>query len=180
MAKFSRAFPLGFVCSLPAASLVAAALAAVACGPSYDDHTIKTAEDRLKEQEELAYQAELRERNKPQASAEVVDEAERPGAFDEKQADLELKRATRSAETCPEVVTGDKMPHGKTTVTLTFALDGSVAEATIPPPFEGTRMGDCALNAYQAIIVPPYSGERKVITWDVNLEKPKAGKTSKK
>ena len=31
-----------------------------------------------------------------------------------------------------------------------------------------------AWDAYQAVIVPPYSGERKVITWDVNLEKPKA------
>lgn len=173
MAEFSRAFPLGV--------LYAVALAAVACGPSYDDRTIKTAEDRLREQEELAYQEELRARNKPAAGGgEVVDEADRPGAFDEKQADLELRRATRSAETCPEVVTGDKVPYGKTTVTITFALDGSVAEATIPPPYEGTRIGDCALNAYQAVIVPPYAGERKVITWDVNLEKPKQEKASKK
>jgi hypothetical protein len=181
MAKFSRAFPLSLVCvgSLRAGWLAALAFGAVACGPSYDEHTIKTADDRLKEQEELAYQEELRARNKPEATGEVVEETEKPGAFDDKQADLELKRATRSAETCPEVVTGDKVPHGKTTVTLTFALDGSVAEATIAPPFEGTRIGDCALNAYQAIIVPPYTGERKVITWDVNLEKPKAEKASK-
>jgi hypothetical protein len=45
-----------------------------------------------------------------------------------------------------------------------------VASASIPPPYEGTRLGNCVLNAYQALIVPPYSGERKVITWDVNLE----------
>lgn len=153
---------------------------ALGCGPSYDDRSIKTADDRLREQEELAYQEELRSRNKPAAGGEVVEEAEKPGVFDEKQADLELKRATRSAETCPEVVSGDKVPYGKTTVTLTFALDGSVAEATIPPPYEGTRLGDCALNAYQAIIVPPYSGERKVITWDVNLEKPKESSKKQK
>jgi hypothetical protein len=174
MAKFSRAFPLSWVLS-------GVALAAIACGPSYDERTIKTADDRLKEQEALAYQEEQRARTKPEAgSGEVVEEAEKAGAFDDKQADLELRRATRSAETCPEVVTGDKIPHGKTTVTLTFALDGSVAEATIPPPYEGTRIGDCALNAYQAIIVPPYSGERKVITWDVNLEKAKEEKPAKK
>jgi hypothetical protein len=177
MAKFSRAFPLFWVCSM---ALGAAALGAAGCGPSYDEHSIKTADDRLKEQEELAYQEELRSRTKPEASGEVVEEAEKVGVFDDKQADLELRRATRSAETCPEVVTGDKVPHGKTTVTLTFALDGSVAEATIPPPYEGTRIGDCALNAYQAIIVPPYSGERKVITWDVNLEKAKEEKAPKK
>lgn len=178
MAKFSRAFPLSWVCAVALGGVLLGG--AVACGPSYDERTIKTADDRLKEQEELAYQEELRSRNKPEATGEVVEEAEKPGGFDDKQADLELKRATRSAETCPEVVTGDKIPHGKTSVTITFALDGSVAEATIPPPFEGTRIGDCALNAYQAIIVPPYSGERKVITWDVNLEKPKAEKASKK
>jgi hypothetical protein len=150
-------------------------LVVAGCGPSYDERSIKTADERMKEQEELAYQEELRARNKPTATG-VVAEAEKPGEFDEKQADLELKRATRSAETCPDVVTGDKVPHGQTSVTLTFALDGSVAEATIPPPFEGTRLGDCVLNAYQAVIVPPYSGQRKVLTWDVNLAAPKPEK----
>ncbi len=167
--------------SLAPGVVLAAAFSAVAafgCGPSYDDHSIKTADDRLKEQEALAYEEEQRSRNKPAATG-AVEESEKPGDFDDKQADLELHRATRSAETCPDVVTGDKVPHGKTSVTLTFALDGSVAEATIPPPFEGTRLGDCALNAYQAVIVPPYSGERKVITWDVNLEPTKPAKEEK-
>jgi hypothetical protein len=144
-----------------------------ACGPSYDQHTIKTADDRLKEQEALAYQDELKERNKQSSDNGAVADAEKRGAFDDKQADLEFKRATRSAETCPQVVAGDNVPYGKTTVTVTFALDGSVASATIPPPFEGTRLGNCVINAYQALIVPPYTGERKVVSWDVNLEKPK-------
>jgi hypothetical protein len=107
-----------------------------------------------------------------------VEEKERPGVFDDRQAELEFQRATRSAETCPDVVIGDS-PHGKTAVTVTFALDGSVASASIPPPFEETRLGNCVLNAYQALIVPPYAGERKVITWDVNLEK-KAGAAEEK
>jgi hypothetical protein len=148
------------------------------CGPSYDDRTIKTADDRMKEQEQLAYEEELRARNKP-ASTGAAPEAEKPGEFDEKQAELEFQRATRSAETCPEVVTGDNVPHGKTAVTVTFALDGSVAAATIPPPYEGTHLGNCVLNAYQALIVPPYSGERKVMTWDVNLAKAKSDKSEK-
>jgi hypothetical protein len=150
----------------------------VGCGPSYEDRSIKTSNDRLREQEELAYRDEQRARTKPAATG-GVEESERPGEFDDKQADLELRRATRSAETCPDVVTGDKVPHGKTGVTITFALDGSVAEATIPPPYEGTRLGDCVLNAYTAVIVPPYSGERKVITWDVNLEKAEKAKEEK-
>ncbi len=158
----------GISCAFLLAAPLAAALA---CGPSYDDRTIKTADDRIREQEELAYQEELRQRNKPKTGGGELLETERPGAFDEKQAELEFQRATRSAETCPEVVMGENMPSGKTSVTVTFALDGSVASATIPPPFEDTRLGNCVLNAYQALIVPPYSGERKVITWDVNLEK---------
>jgi hypothetical protein len=169
MAKFSSAFPV--------AAAVTVALV-VSCGPSYDDRTIKTADDRLREQEALAYQEEQRAHTQPSGAA--AEELEKPGEFDDKQADLELRRATRSAETCPDVVTGDKVPRGKTSVTLTFALDGAVAEATIPPPFEGTRLGDCVLNAYTAVIVPPYSGERKVITWDVNLEKAKEEKPPKK
>jgi hypothetical protein len=160
-------------------AVLSVAAVGAGCGPGYDESTIKTAEDRLKEQEQLAYEEELRNKNKPAATG-VVEETERPGVFDEKQADLELKRATRSAETCPDVVTGDKAPRGKTSVTITFSLDGSVAEATIPPPYEGTRLGDCVLNAYQALIVPPYSGERKVITWDVDLDKPKAEEKSSK
>jgi hypothetical protein len=178
MAKFS----LSLGVSLLPARVVAVALSAgyaLGCGPSYDDHSIKTAEDRLKEQEQYAYEEELRARNKPAATGNV-EESEKLGEFDDKQADLELRRATRSAETCPDVVSGDKVPHGKTSVTITFALDGSVAEATIPPPYEGTRLGDCVLNAYQALIVPPYTGERKVITWDVNLEKAKEEKPAKK
>lgn len=153
--------------------------AVVACGPSYDDRTIKTADDRIKEQEELAYQEELRQRNKPATGGAAVEEKEKVGAFDDRQAELEFQRATRSAETCPDVVTGDGGPSGKTSVTVTFALDGSVASATIPPPFEDTRLGNCVLNAYQALIVPPYSGERKVITWDVNLEKKAAAASEK-
>jgi len=148
----------------------------LACGPSYDDRTIKTADDRMKEQEQLAYEEEQRARNKPATTGEAAPEAEKLGAFDEKQAEMEFQRATRSAETCPDVVSGENVPHGKTAVTVTFALDGSVAAATIPPPFDGTRLGNCVLNAYQALIVPPYSGERKVITWDLNLEKAKTEK----
>ena len=160
------------VMSKPLLSVGAFVLAAssLACGPSYDEHTIKTPNDRVREQEELAYQEEQKARTKPATEGAAPDEADKPGLFDEKQAELEFQRATRSAETCPDVVAGEGVPHGKTSVTVTFALDGSVASATIPPPFQETRLGNCVLNAYQAIIVPPYSGERKVMTWDVNLE----------
>jgi hypothetical protein len=170
MSRPGISFALSSAAGSLAAPLLLSLAALIGCGPSYDDRTIKTADDRIREQEELAYQEELRQRNKPATGGVTVEEKEKVGAFDDRQAELEFQRATRSAETCPEVVT-DGGPGGKTSVTVTFALDGSVASASIPPPFEGTRLGNCVLNAYQALIVPPYSGERKVITWDVNLER---------
>jgi hypothetical protein len=158
------------------------ALYAWGCGSS-NDGRIKTPEDRLAEQEKLAYEEEQRQRSKPkQAPPEA--EAERAGAFDKAQTDMELTRATRSAETCSEVVTGSDVPHGETSVTLTFANDGSVGEAQIPAPFAGTRIGECVLNAYKAVIVPPYSGQLEIVTWTVSLKPPKPApppeKSSKK
>lgn len=163
--------------SIPVVLSCAFALYAWGCGSS-NDGRIKTPEERLAEQEQLAYQEELRERSKPKQAAPEA-EAERAGAFDKAQADLELTRATRSAETCSEVVTGSDVPHGETSVTLTFANDGSVAEAQIPPPFTGTRIGECVLNAYKGVILPPYSGELEVVTWTVSLKAPKAAPAEK-
>jgi hypothetical protein len=157
------------------------ALCAWGCGSS-NEGRIKTPEDRLAEQEKLAYEDEQRQRSKPKEAAPEA-EAERAGAFDKAQTDMELTRATRSAETCSEVVTGTDVPHGETSVTLTFANDGSVGEAQIPAPFAGTRIGECVLNAYKAVIVPPYSGELQVVTWNVSLKAPKPAapeKSSKK
>jgi hypothetical protein len=175
--SFTRGASLGLLTVVGAGVLPALV---VGCGPSYDDRTIKTANERLQEQEQLAYEEEQRKRANPTTGGDAVEDPDRPGEFDDKQAELEFKRATRSAETCPDVVTDEKSPRGKTAVTVTFALDGSVASATIPPPYEGTRLGNCVLNAYQALIVPPYSGERKVITWDVDLDKPKANEKAAK
>jgi hypothetical protein len=155
---------------------VALVLGVLGCGG--DKPTIKTAEDRLAEQERLAYEDEQRERAKPKEAVPAAEE-EQAGAFDEQQADLELKRATRSAETCAEVVEGS--PTGETSVTITFANDGTVGEARVPAPFAGTRGGDCILNAYKGVIVPPYTGELKIMTWALTIKAPpKAAKGDKK
>lgn len=147
------------------------------CGSS-NEGKIKTPEERLAEQEQLAYEEELKNRSKPKQAVPEPEE-ERAGAFDKGQSDLELTRATRSAETCSEVVTGSDVPHGETSVTLTFANDGSVAEARIPAPFAGTRIGECVLNAYKGVILPPYSGELEVVTWTLSLKAPKPAPAEK-
>lgn len=142
----------------------------LACRPSYDERSIKTPAERLRDQEEAAYRAELERRKRPQ-DTQTFEDPDAPGAFDHKGAELELKRATRSAETCPAVADDGKVKPAKTSVTLVFAKDGSVAEATVPPPFADTRLGNCVLNAYRGLFVQPYAGEREVITWDVDLTK---------
>ncbi len=158
---------------LASSAFLAGALVAgfLGCGPRYDESTIKTPQQRMLEQEELAYKEELEARERKDEPGAAV-EIDKPGAFDEQQAELELKRATLSAETCPDVVGDPKMPTGNTTVTLTFAHDGSVSEVTIPPPFEGTRLGTCVLNAYKGLFVPPYTGEDQVMSWEVTLDGP--------
>jgi hypothetical protein len=55
-----------------------------------------------------------------------------------------------------------------------------VAEAQIPAPFAGTRIGECVLNAYKGVILPPYSGELEVVTWNVSLKAPKPAEKGKK
>ena len=98
---------VGFVLS---GVLAALGTSSVGCGPRYDESTIKTPQERMLEQEELAYEEELAARDRKDEGAPV--ELDKPGEFDEQQAEMELKRATLSAETCPDVVGDPKMPTG--------------------------------------------------------------------
>lgn len=170
MKRFIRVFSASSARLVACEALLLGMAISVGCGPSYNESTIKTAEDRMREQEELAYKDELADRNR--ADDDNDDFEEEVGGFDEKHANLEFKQATLSAETCPEVAVADKKPlSGNTSVTVTFGRDGLVTAASIPPPFEGTQLGSCVLNAYKRINVPPYRGEIKVITWDLKLKK---------
>src|SRR5262245_34280734 len=72
-----------------------------ACGGGGGSSRAKTPRELIADQEKAAdEQAEESKRNPPPVSAEETD-AEKKAKFDKKQADLELKRAARSAESCP-------------------------------------------------------------------------------
>ena len=137
-----------------------------ACGgPSNSGQGVKTPEQLVADQENLAdQQAKEREDNPPAVS----DEPEQKKPFDKRQADLEVKRAQRSAETCPSAVT-EQGPGGTAKVTLTFANDGHVKEATIAAPFDDTPVGKCAINAMKAVIVPPFEGGDESVDVELNL-----------
>jgi hypothetical protein len=139
------------------------------------DH-VKTPDELIAEQE--AAGAEQMKKQKDSSDYDdttgTTDEDKRRG-WDTKQADIELHRASHSAESCPESTqekaTKGKPPAlGKATLALTFANDGHVKAATISDPFgEDTTIGKCVLRAMKAIIVPAYQGDEQVVNWEIDL-----------
>lgn len=162
-----------------------------ACGPSYGGQDVKTPDQLVDEQDQIEQADEKNKKARgvgddSALSNQETDEEKRKD-FDRKQVDLELKRATRSAESCPGVVAEEEKkgehPRGDTRVSITFKEDGTVGQVVIPSPFDGTPIGECVIRAYKAVIVPPYKGGDQIVDWDVSLkDQAKAGgdKKSKK
>lgn len=166
-----------------AALFIPVALVFACGGPSSSGQGVKTPDELIAEQEALAAEQEKQEGDKPVVEAGETD-LEQKNKFDKRQADLELKRAARSAETCPSAVT-EQSPGGKATVKMTFGNDGHVKDASISAPFDENAVGKCALNAMKAVVVPPFDGPEESVEWELNLEKKEepakdAGKTKKK
>jgi len=159
------------------------ALAVVACGgPSYGSNTVKTPDELIAEQEQLGDQQLKNSRN----SADYADtsgptEDEKQRQWDDKQADLELHRAARSAESCPESVTEDekdkkgkkvkstKAPDTKTTVSMVFQNDGHVKSLTLTAPYDDNPVGKCVERAMKAVIVPAYTGPEHNVEYEIDL-----------
>jgi hypothetical protein len=140
------------------------------CGPSYNEgQGAKSPDEIVAEQEALAAEQEKVARNPSDYAAPETTEDEKRLEWDQPYAELELKRAARSAETCPESVT-EKSPKGKATVTLVFKNDGHVKEARIGDPYgSDTAVGKCILRAMESVIVRTYSGPEKTIEWEIDL-----------
>jgi hypothetical protein len=143
------------------------AIGLIACGPSYEPDRVMTPEERLQEQERLAYEAELEQTKHGDDSEIELEDEDEVKAFDEKQAEMEVRRATLSAATCPE--TQPKAPKGTGEVTIVFVSDGTVRDATINSPFSGTPIEECVLMAYKSIIVPPFRESEHTMNWKVDL-----------
>ena len=114
-------------------------------------------------------------------SSEETD-SEKKKKFDKKQTKMELQRATMSAESCPGVVyeqEGKEHPRGDFKASITFQEDGTVKQVSIPSPFDGKPVGDCVIQAYKHVIVPPYTGGEQIVDWDVSLKDKKPEKAEK-
>jgi hypothetical protein len=159
--------------------LLGGVLVVAGCGPSYGGNPVKTPDQIVAEQEQLGKQEQSKsDDDSAPDDVNPDDEEEQTKPFDKHQAKLELIRAARSAQTCVGVVSKDS-PQGKGTVTLLFGNDGHVKKASIGPPFDGTEMGKCAINAMKAVIVPPFKGDTVSMDWDVDLSPKKKDDDSK-
>ena len=141
-----------------------------ACGPSLEADHVKTPDELIAEQEAAGSEQMQKQKNAGDydAASGPSEEDKRRG-WDAKQGDLEMQRAVRSAESCPESVT-EKTPKGKATVAVTFGNDGHVKTATITDPYgEDTAVGKCVLRALKAIIVPAYQGSEETLNWEIDL-----------
>lgn len=141
----------------------------VACGPD-GNQEIKSADQWLAEQEnEGAKQMAEQEKQKgAHGDPDEATEEEKKREWDAKQADLEMRRAARSAETCPESVT-EKAPKGRATVTLVFTNDGRVKDSSISSEYAENAVGKCVLRAMGSVIVPAYTGSEQTVEWEVDL-----------
>jgi len=138
------------------------------CSTASPDH-VKTSDEWLAEQEQEGAKIEA-DKKKQEGSYDepTTTEDEKKREWDDKQAELELKRAARSAETCPESVT-EKAPKGKATVTLTFTNDGRVKDSKISEQYAENAVGKCVLRAMSSVIVPAYTGAEKTLDWEIDL-----------
>ncbi|MBK7580238.1 MAG: hypothetical protein IPI67_08555 [Myxococcales bacterium] len=163
--------------------LVALFVQLMACGgPTNEGQGVKTPDELLAEQERLAEEQEKeRQANAPNGPGEETD-LEKKAKFDKRQADLEMKRAARSAESCPGSVPEDS-PAGSAKISVTFGNDGHAKGATISAPYDENSVGKCAINAFNSVIVPPFEGAEETMEWEVTFaekEKPKDAKDPKK
>ena len=142
----------------------------VACG-GYAGDRAKTPDEIVAEEERHADEDE-RERQ-AQGPAHVGDEeleVDKKAKFDVRQSKIELKRAARSAVTCPgSIGVKEKLPSEKTTVTLVFGNDGNVTKASIEEAFKDTKVGTCVLRAMKAVIVPPFGGQEVQVDWEIDF-----------
>jgi len=98
--------------------------------------------------------------------------------YDKDAVEAELKRAARQIQKNCGSATDDEGkatgPWGKTTGSVVLGRNGHVKQATVPSPYEGKPVGDCAAHAFEKIQFPPYAGSSDVsVDWEVELVQPK-------
>lgn len=149
-------------------ALTSVALLCSACGVGEPDHVESPDQFIAQQEQEGAQQLKEEKKEAAMRPAPTETDDEKRRNWDEKQSGLELARAARSAETCPDSVT-EKAPKGKATVTLVFANDGKVKESKIDDVYADNAVGTCVLRAMGNVIVPAFTGEEHTVVWEIDL-----------
>jgi hypothetical protein len=129
---------------------------------------VKTPDEIVAEQEALGVEQQKKARDAGDYDEPETTAYEKQQEWDQDYASLELRRASRSAETCPESVT-EKAPKGKAVVTLVFSNDGRVKDSKVGDPYAETAVGKCILRAMAAVIVKTYTGPEKTVEYEIDL-----------
>jgi hypothetical protein len=168
--KISRSLLPSFSLLLPSSLVIAAGLSLASCGPSLEADRVMTPEERLQEQERLAYEQEQESAKNPDDVPAYEPEPEEEKPFDQRHAQLELRRATLNAITCPDVATEPKkVPKAEADLNIVFVKDGSVKEVVVSPPFEDSPIEECIVNAYNGVKVPPFKDAEHSVPWKADL-----------
>lgn len=158
---------------------------ATSVGCAGEDRHVKTQEERLEAQMALADEQVAEQEEQNSRFDEAESETEKAEAFDREQAEYELRRATLNASDCPNTFDKSQLEDfqpGEATLQVTFRNDGTVKNATIAAPYDGTNVGDCVLRAINSVQLKMFSGDEVTMDWTVKLEvaKKEAKKTDAK
>jgi hypothetical protein len=147
----------------------------IGCGPSLESDKPKTPDEIIAAEEAKGAEAQKQAKSHGDYEPTGATDEEKKRAWDDTYAALELRRAARSAETCPESVT-EKVQKGKATVTINFENDGRAKDATVDAPYTDTAVGKCVLRAMGKAIVKPFEGAPHTVHYEVDLTGKKKSK----
>lgn len=143
------------------------ALIFVACGPNLAPDPVMTPQQRLQEQERLAYETE--QERKKLGERGVWEEEDEQIGFDEEGAKQELQRASLGAQTCSEIAQS-AVPKEKVKLGITWASGGHVRQVEVAPPFKGHEIEACLVAAYKSVIVQPFKEPEYRMNWELELK----------
>lgn len=165
---------------------VALAMLGIGCSGTGSPSHAKTPDELIDDQEKAADEQVKEEKAHPYSGDVGETDIEEKKKWDERQAVLELKRAARSAETCPKSLPADeqkKVEKGTAKVSMVFSNDGHAKSAEIAAPYTDTPVGACVIRAMKAVIVPAFVGPEHPVDWEVDLtgqKKEQSGDDDKK
>jgi hypothetical protein len=96
--------------------------------------------------------------------------------YDKDAVQVVLKRAARQVKANCGAATNDEGkatgPWGQGSVTVTLGHNGHSKGATVGPPFDGTSVGKCIVQAFAILTFPPFAGADTPVDWQVDVVKP--------